>query len=103
MGWIITISVVVVLTGGWALLYFTPILAIEDISHEGLDLVAVSEAEERTASLTGTPLPQETDQTVSKLLAHNPSVGDVTLRAEPPHGVIVYVNEHTPFTISTRG
>lgn len=103
MGWIITISVVVVLTGGWALLYFTPILAIEDISHEGLDLVAASEAEERTASLTGTPLPQVTDQTVTKLFADNPAVDDVTVRAEPPHGLVVTVNEHTPIAMSPRG
>lgn len=96
-------SSLAVIAGGWALLYFSPILAIEDITHEGLDLVAVSEAEERTAELIETPLPQVSDGTVTELFANNPAVDDVTLRAEPPHGLVVIVNEHTPIAMSPRG
>jgi cell division protein FtsQ len=97
------ITTVVVLTGGWALLYFSPILAIEDISHEGLDLVAESAAEERTAVLLGTPLPQVNDSTVTEIFADTPAVEDVTLRAEPPHGLVVIVNEYTPVAMSPQG
>ena len=101
--WMTVVSTLAVIAGGWALLYFTPILAIEDITHEGLDLVAASEAEDRTAGLIGTPLPQVSDHSVSELFANNPAVDDVTLRAEPPHGLVVIVNEHTPIAMSPRG
>ena len=102
--WTITaIIVLVVVTGGWALLYFSPILAIEEISHEGLDLVAESEAQERTAVLAGTPLPQVNDRNVTELFADTPAVDDVTVRAEPPHGLVVIVNEHTPVAMSPKG
>jgi cell division protein FtsQ len=101
--WVTTISVLLLLVGGWAVLYFSPILAIEEISHEGLDLVAESEAEERTAVLIDTPLPQVNDGNVTELFADTPAVDDVTLRAEPPHGLVVIVNEHTPVAMSPRG
>ena len=101
--WITAASSLTVIAGGWALLYFSPILAIEDITHEGLDLVAASEAEERTTELIDTPLPQVSDRSVTELFADNPAVDDVTLRAEPPHGLVVIVNEHTPIAMSPRG
>jgi|GEM_PF-1389587 len=101
--WVTTISVLLLFLGGWAVLYFSPILAIEEISHEGLDLVAESEAEERTAVLIDTPLPQVNDGNVTELFADTPAVDDVTLRAEPPHGLVVIVNEHTPVAMSPRG
>lgn len=101
--WITLLITVVLVTGGWALLYFTPILAIEEVQYEGLDLVAVSEAEERTQSLYDTPLPQVSDTTVTQLFASNPAVDEVTLRAEPPHGIVVIVHEHTPIAMSPRG
>ena len=100
---IVAIVTLVLVTGGWALLYFSPILAIEEISHEGLDLVAESEAEERTAVLTGTPLPQVNDRNATELFADTPAVDDVTVRAEPPHGLVVIVNEHTPVAMSPQG
>lgn len=101
--WIWTAIIVTVLTAGWAILYFSPILAIEEISHEGLDLVAQSEAEERTAGLVDTPLPQVTDRTVTELFDDNPAVDHVTLRAEPPHGLVVIVHEHKPIAMSPSG
>lgn len=100
---IVSIVTLILVSGGWALLYFSPLLAIEDISHEGLDLVAESEAAERTAVLAGTPLPQVNDRNVTELFADTPAVDDVTLRAEPPHGLVVIVNEHTPVAMSPRG
>lgn len=101
--WIWAAIILTILTAGWAILYFSPILAIEDISHEGLDLVAQSEAEERTAGLVGTPLPQVTDRKVTELFADNPAVDHVTLRAEPPHGIVVIVHEHKPIAMSPSG
>lgn len=100
---IIAIIVLVLVTGGWALLYFSPILAVEEISHEGLDLVAESEAVERTAVLLDTPLPQVNDRNATELFADNPAVDDVTVRAELPHGLVVRVNEHTPVAMSPKG
>ena len=101
--WIWAAVIVTILTAGWAILYFSPILAIEDISHEGLDLVAESEAEERTAGLAGTPLPQVTDRKVTELFAENPAVDHVTLRAEPAPRLIVIVHERKPIAMSPSG
>ncbi|MFD6813795.1 cell division protein FtsQ/DivIB [Enteractinococcus coprophilus] len=101
--WIWTGIILTFLTAGWAILYFSPILAIEDVSHEGLDLVAQSEAEERTTGLVGIPLPQVTDRKVTELFADNPAVDHVTLRAEPPHGIVVIVHEHKPIAMSPSG
>ncbi len=101
--WISSAIIAAILGAGWAILYFSPILAIEEISHEGLDLVAQSEAEERTAQLIETPLPQVTDRTVTELFEDNPAVDYVSLRAEPPHGLVVIVHEHTPVAMSPSG
>lgn len=96
------IVAVVLAIGGWAVLFFSPVLAIEDISYEGLDLVTESNAQERTAALQGKPLPQVTDRSVTKLFESNPAVEDITLRAEPPHGLVVTVNEYQPIAMSPR-
>lgn len=100
---ITAIAAVAVLLGGGAVLYFSPLLAIEDIRHEGLELVTQTEAEERTEVLTGRPLPQVGDSKATQLFADNPAVDHVTLRAEPPNGLVVIVNEHTPIAMSPQG
>ncbi|GAA2040727.1 FtsQ-type POTRA domain-containing protein [Yaniella flava] len=100
--WISIVSAAVLVIGGWALLFFSPILAIDEIQHEGLDLVTQTEAEERTAELEGRPLPQVGEGTVTELFESNPAVDDVTLRAEPPSGLVVIVNEYTPIAMSPR-
>lgn len=92
----------VLVIGGWALLFFSPILAIEEIQHEGLDLVTESEAAERTAGLEGKPLPQVGERGVTELFEDTPAVDDVSLRAEPPHGLVVEVHEHRPIAMSPR-
>lgn len=101
--WISVIATVLLAVGGWAVLFFSPLLAIEDIEHEGLDLVTESQAVERTGALEGTPLPQVGEGSVTELFADIPAVDDVTLRAEPPHGLVITVNEHEPIAMSPRG
>lgn len=101
--WISILSVFVLLGGGWAVLYFSPILAIEEIEHEGLDLVTESQAVERTAGLEGKPLPQVGERGVNELFENVPAVKDVTLRAEPPHGLVVSINEYQPIAMGPRG
>lgn len=101
--WISVIATVLLVVGGWAVLFFSPLLAIEDIEHEGLDLVTESQAVERTAALEGKPLPQVGEGSVTELFADIPAVDDVTLRAEPPHGLVITVNEHEPIAMSPRG
>lgn len=101
--WISILSTLVLLSGGWAVLYFSPILAIEEIEHEGLDLVTESQAVERTAGLEGKPLPQVGERGVNELYENIPAVKDVTLRAEPPHGLVVNINEYQPIAMGPRG
>src|SRR5690625_377835 len=101
--WISILSTLVLLGGGWAVLYISPILAIEEIEHEGLDLVTESQAVERTAGLEGKPLPQVGERGVNELFENIPAVKDVTLRAEPPHGLVVNINEYQPIAMGPRG
>src|SRR5699024_6500187 len=101
--WISILSTLVLLGGGRAVLYFSPILAIEEIEHEGLDLVTESQAVERTAGLEGKPLPQVGERGVNELFENIPAVKDVTLRAEPPHGLVVNINEYQPIAMGPRG
>lgn len=100
--WISVLSTVLLLLGGWALLYFSPILSIEEIDHEGLDLVKESQAVERSEQLEGRPLPQVRERGVTELFEDIPAVKDVTLRAEPPHGLVISINEHRPIAMSPR-
>lgn len=101
--WVSLIATLVLLGVGWAVLFFSPVLAIEDIEHEGLDLVTESQAVERTAQLEGKPLPQVSERGVTELFEDIPAVKEVTLRAEPPHGLVVNVHEHRPIAMGPRG
>lgn len=101
--WIWSLITLAVLAGGWSLLYFSPVLAVEKISHEGLDLVAQSEAEQRTETLIGTPLPQISDKKATALFSDNPAVEEVMVRAEPPHDLVLTVVEYVPIAMSPRG
>lgn len=85
------------------MLYFSPILAVEEIGFEGLDLVAASEAEQRSAVFLEIPLPQVTDRKATEVFQDNPAVENVTVRAEPPHGLVLTVHEHRPIAMSPRG
>ncbi|WP_022870632.1 cell division protein FtsQ/DivIB [Yaniella halotolerans] len=97
------LATLALLGGGWAVLFFSPILAIEDIEHEGLDLVTESQATERTTQLEGKPLPQVGERGVNELFEDIPAVKDVALRAEPPHGLVVNIHEHRPIAMGPRG
>lgn len=101
--WVSILSTLVLLGSGWAVLFFSPILAIENVKHEGLDLVTDSQATQRTDQLQGKPLPQVGESSVSELFEDVPAVKDVTLRAEPPHGLVVNINEHQPIAMGPRG
>lgn len=100
--WISALATLIFLTIGWSVLFFSPILAIEEIEHEGLDLVTESQAVDRTAQLEGTPLPQVGEGHVTELFDDVPAVNEVSLRAEPPHGLVVTIHEHQPIAMSPR-
>lgn len=79
-----------------AVLYFSPLLAIRTITVTGADLLPQERAEGLVQPLHGVPLPQVGQRTVGELLAGEPAVDEVRVRAEPPASLVVEVVEHQP-------
>jgi cell division protein FtsQ len=86
-----------------AVLYFSPLLAIRTITVTGTDLLPQDRAEELLHPLHGVPLPQVGQRTVGDLLAGEPAVDEVRVRAEPPTSLTVEVVEHQPVAQVPQG
>lgn len=86
-----------------AVLYFSPLLAIRTITVTGTDLLPQKRAEGLVQPLHGVPLPQVGQRTVGELLAGEPAVEEVRVRAEPPTSLIVEVVEHQPVAQVPQG
>lgn len=101
--WIGGAGVLVVLGILGAVLYFSPVLAIQAIKVTGTDLLALETAEERLQPLIGEPLPQVGQRAVEELLADEPAVDTVRVHAEPPNSFSVEVLEHEPVAMVPDG
>jgi cell division protein FtsQ len=86
-----------------AVLYFSPLLAIRTITVTGTDLLPRERAEELLHPLHGVPLPQVGQRSVGELLAGEPAVDEVRVRAEPPTSLTVEVVEHQPVAQVPQG
>jgi cell division protein FtsQ len=86
-----------------AVLYFSPLLAIRTITVTGTNLLPQDRAEELLQPLHGVPLPQVGQRTVGELLAEEPAVDEVRVRAEPPTSLAVEVVEHEPVAQVPQG
>lgn len=83
-----------------AVIYFSSMLAIKNLRISGTDLLPQQRAENELTPLIDRPLPQVGDDTVNQLLAEEPAVDTVTVRAEPPDTLVVEVEEHPPVAMA---
>ncbi|NUL44868.1 FtsQ-type POTRA domain-containing protein [Cellulosimicrobium funkei] len=86
-----------------AVLYFSPVLATQEIEVTGSDLLEQSRAEELLEPVIGVPLPQVGQQTVEDLLAGEPAVDTVRVHAQPPNSLSVEIVEHQPVAMVPEG
>ncbi|GAA1122315.1 cell division protein FtsQ/DivIB [Citricoccus alkalitolerans] len=86
-----------------AVLYFSPVLAIQQLKVTGTDLLERSHAEELLEPVIGVPLPQVGQRTVEDLVAGEPAVDTVRVHAEPPNSLSVEIVEHQPVAMVPEG
>ena len=86
-----------------AVLYFSPVLAIQQIKVTGTDLLEQSRAEELLEPVIGEPLPQVGQRTVEGLVGGEPAVDTVRVHAEPPNSLSVEIVEHQPVAMVPEG
>ncbi len=102
--WLISgAGVLVLLAILGAVLYFSPVLAIQQIKVTGTDLLEQSRAEELLEPVIEEPLPQVGQRTVEDLLAGEPAVDTVRVHAEPPNSLSVEIVEHQPVAMVPEG
>ncbi|GAB3188441.1 cell division protein FtsQ/DivIB [Nesterenkonia suensis] len=79
-----------------AVLYYSPLLTIEQVQVEGNELLTETRAQELLQPLYGRPLPQVGNAQVQELLAEEPVVEDVVVQGELPNTLSVDIVEHPP-------
>ncbi|MFD5820958.1 FtsQ-type POTRA domain-containing protein [Nesterenkonia xinjiangensis] len=93
-GW--AAGVLGVLVAVVAVLYFSPLLTIQQVQVERNDLLTDGRAQELLQPLYGRPLPQVGNAQVQDLLAEEAVVEDVIVQGELPDTLTVEVVEHPP-------
>ncbi|MFC7402160.1 cell division protein FtsQ/DivIB [Citricoccus sp. GCM10030269] len=94
--WVSGAGVVVLLGILGAVLYFSPLLAVQTVTVTGTDLVSQQRALERLQPLVGMPLPQVGERAVEDLLSDEPAVREAIVHAEPPSSLSVEIVEYEP-------
>lgn len=82
--------------------YFTPLLAIKQITVSGNQRIAASEVEDALRELSGRPLTTVGSDEVSELLADFTLIETFTLQAEPPSTLRVKLRERQPLLVMVR-
>lgn len=75
-------------------LFFSPVLAVDEVTVTGTRHVEADVVHERLAPLYGVPLPRVGTGTVRDLVNSLPGVAEVRTVTRPPTGVEVVVREH---------
>lgn len=83
--------------------YLSPVLAIKEIKVDGTSLITEQTALQALDPLMDRPLPQASEKRVLEHFSGLAAVKSVTTRAEPPHTLVVEVEEHVPVAMSPRG
>ena len=78
---------------------FSPILAVGTISVTGTRLVTADQVETALKPLKGKPLPQVSDEDVSRLLEPLVQIKSVSTQARPPSELVVEVLERIPVAL----
>ncbi|RAX46679.1 peptidase S33 [Arthrobacter sp. AQ5-06] len=82
---------------------FSPVLAVGTVWVSGTRLVTQDQVQAALEPLKGTPLPQISDEEVSRLLAPLVQIKSVSTQARPPSGLVVQVLERVPVALVKQG
>jgi cell division protein FtsQ len=82
---------------------FSPVLAVGTVSVSGTRLVTTEQVQAALEPLKGKPLPQISDEEVSRLLAPLVQIKSVSTQARPPSGLVVQVVERVPVALVKQG
>ncbi|WP_181037304.1 cell division protein FtsQ/DivIB [Arthrobacter sp. 4R501] len=82
---------------------FSPALAVGTVSVSGTRLVTTEQVQAALEPLKGKPLPQISDEEVSRLLAPLVQIKSVSTQARPPSGLVVQVLERVPVALVKQG
>lgn len=101
--WIVGAVVAALIAGVVALLYFSPLLAVKTIRVSGTELVPAARAEQLLQPLLDRPLPQVGEEQALDLLADEPAVARVDVKAQPPSTLDVQITEHDAVAVVMDG
>ncbi|BAS08485.1 cell division protein FtsQ [Arthrobacter sp. Hiyo4] len=82
---------------------FSPVLAVGTVTVSGTRLVTTEQVQAALEPLKGKPLPQISDEEVSRLLAPLVQIKSVSTQARPPSGLVVQVLERVPVALVKQG
>ncbi|MEO8284727.1 MAG: cell division protein FtsQ/DivIB [Pseudarthrobacter sp.] len=86
-----------------AVAIFSPLLAVGTISVTGTKLVTTSQVQAALEPLKGKPLPQVSDDEVSRMLEPLVQIKSVSTQARPPSELAVQVLERIPVALVKQG
>ena len=87
----------------FALLFFSPMLALKTVVVEGTSLLPREQAEAALEPLKGQTLPTISDADVEGLLKDRPEIEKVEVAAQPPSTLVVTVTERIPVAVLQDG
>jgi cell division protein FtsQ len=102
--WILGVLVALAALAAFALVvFYSPLLAVRDITVEGTDRIPESEVRQALEPLQGVPLTRIDDERVRELVGEDIMVRDVRAEAHPPHELVVSVTERVPVATVKEG
>ncbi|MDQ4489740.1 cell division protein FtsQ/DivIB [Sinomonas sp. ASV486] len=93
------IAAVAVVAGLFAMLLFTPLIAVRKITVQGTHLLPVQRIDSALAPLRGRPLATVGSDDVARLLGQFVEVKSVKSRAVPPDTLVVQIAERVPVAL----
>nr|WP_230117730.1 FtsQ-type POTRA domain-containing protein [Arthrobacter sp. Bi83] len=82
---------------------YSPVLAVKSVTVSGTKLLKAKQVQAALKPLEGKPLPQVSDEEVSRLLKPLVQIKSVTTQAHPPSVLVVQVQERVPVALVKRG
>ena len=94
---------VAVVAGLLAAAVFSPVLAVTTVSVSGTKLLTPEQVQTALKPLQGKPLPQVSNDDVSRLLGPLVQIKSVTTEARPPSELVVKIRERVPVALVKQG
>ena len=102
--WVLGVLVALAALAAFALVvFYSPLLAVRDITVEGTDRIPEAEVRQALEPLQGVPLTRIDDERVRDLIGEDIMVRDVRAEAHPPHELVVSVTERVPVATVKEG